>query len=1114
MKFKRTLIGCFTVITISLTFILQLNANGIKSFHGKPLQINKLGNKLSDGFVTPPDSAKPWVYMWWFDKITKTNITQHLEELKAKGVGGVMLFDVGGMPDAPYMSDKWRELFRHTASEADRLGLKIGTNICAGWPSGGSSIKPENASKMVVSSETIIKGPQHFSGNLNEPLGKSSPYEDMTVQAFPISNEILNQKPTITASNDSEDLKGVLDGNYMTSWHSGAEGKQWILVDFGELHLVDWTWIDMEGLVSIESSDDGIAFNPLVTLNGAQFNTIYGPVPSTKARWFRIVLPKNATVHDFALGTRIDVERFALLAAKRAVTNPLGVTAIPQADQVRFVRKDLVALPDDNPLHVSAMIDLTGKLSTDGTLNWDVPAGTWKVVRIGCTPTGIAAGDGLLPDYLSPTATDLNYEKAMKPLVGDAGTLVGRTYQYFHEDNVEIGGIYSWTPKLLEQFKLRRGYDPTPYLSAMAGEIVENAGITDRFLADVRRTIADCVADGHYGRWAELAHADGMKVRAEAGGQFHPRLLCVDGLMNQGRVDVPLAEFWESYHWKENQLDPHNHHDIDMFSRPGWDEAAQNVNAKQASSAAHLYGKRLVGSEAFTSLGNRAHWGVAPSDLLLYANIAFCEGINAISIHGSATSGPENGKPGKEFAAGTHFNHNVTWWNQGAEQFLSYLSRCQYMLQQGLFVADVLYYNGDEAPNVVPPKHIDPSRGFGYDYDVCNTEILLSRLSVKNGRIILPDGASYRVLVLPDRPVLPLSVAFKIKELVAAGATVIGPKPERTPGLAGYPKSDQQLREVANKVWGTTTASPILQHSYGKGKVVFGMSIKEVLSKTAVSPDFAFQSNNENALLDFIHRRSEDAEIYFVTNRRASLLQADCTFRVSGKQPELWDPVTGKQQDLQQFESKDGCTSISLEFEPYGSMFVIFRKEIPNSISGSQNSAQANFPKLKPIQELTGPWTVQFDPQWFYPANGLTADESKGMVVFEKLEDWSKRSEPAIKYFSGTAVYRQTFLFQPTSQKQRLFLDLGKVNGTVKVRFNNKDLGVVWCYPWRVEIADVIKPGENNLEIEVVNLWPNRLIGDANLPAKDRQTWHRYGTNPNQPLLPSGLLGPVEIFGN
>jgi hypothetical protein len=1073
--------------------------------------VARAGTDLPGEFLTPPDSAKPWVNMWWIGTITPTNITQHLEELKAKGVGGVMLVDLGAMDDAPYMSDKWRELFRHTVREADRLGLKVGVNTCPGWPSGGPWITPENSSWMVVCSETVIKGPQKFSGRLVEPKAKGTLYADVAVHAFPIPDGNSNPQPVITASGNPGELLNLLDGNFNTTWNSGADDKPWILVDFGRTHVVDWTWIDVVGQVVIEASDDAVAFKPVATLNGPNANTIYEAVPSTTARWFRIGVPKDATVRDFALGTRAEVERFARLAAKRAITNPLGVTATRQANQVSLVREELAALPGDHPLHIRDRVDLTGKVSDDGTLDWDVPPGRWKVVRIGGTTTGIgvAFGKGLLADYLSPAAMEQHYEKGIKPVVGDAGALVGKTLLYSIEDNVEIEGMYSWTPRLQEEFRKRRGYNPAPYLSAMAGEIVDNVEITDRFLADVRRTIADCVADGHYGRWAELAHADGMKVRAEAGGQHHPRLLCNDGLMNQGRMDVPVAEFWELELWKENQWAPADHH---VITTPGWDEAAQNVNAKQAASAGHLYGKRIVASEAFTTGGRLQHWSQAPSRLLRHANTAFCEGVNAMAIHGSATSGPEDGMPGKSVFGGIHFNHNITWWNQGAEPFLRYLTRCSYMLQQGLFVADVLYYSGDEAPNFVPPKNIDPSRGFGYDYDVCNTEILLTRLSVKDGRIVLPDGMSYRVLVLPDRPVIPLSVTRKIQELVAAGATVTGPKPQRTPGLSDYPKSEQQLKTIANKVWGTKTASPLLQRSYGKGRVVGGLSIREVLAKAGVPPDFAFQSKMEDALVDFIHRRSDDAEIYFVVNRRASTLHADCTFRVSGKQPELWNPVTGEQRDLPRFESKDGRTSVPLEFEPYGAMFVVFRKGIQKSQRGRQNSAEVNFPDLSQTQELAGPWTVQFDPQWFYPTDGLSGDQARGLMVFDKLEDWAKRSEPAVRNFSGTGVYRRVFSMQPPVPGQRLFLDLGTVKETARVRLNGKDLGVIWCSPWRVEITAAAKPGENALEIEVVNLWANRLVGDSKLPDGLRRTRTRMFVGwLNNDQLSSGLLGPVTI---
>jgi hypothetical protein len=605
------------------------------------------------------------------------------------------------------------------------------------------------------------------------------------------------------------------------------------------------------------------------------------------------------------------------------------------------------------------------------------------------------------------------------------------------------------------------------------------------------------VAEYHYGAWAELSHGSGMKVRAEAGGQHHPRLLCNDGLMNQGRMDVPVAEFWENSFWKENQFDPRNHHGA---VPQGWDEAAQNVNAKQMASAAHLYGKRLAASESFTSLGQRAHWRVGPADLLPYANIAFCEGVNAMTLHGSATSGPEIGMPGNAFVAGTHFNHNITWWEKGAAPFLSYLARCQHLLRQGLSIADVLYYSGDEVPNYVPPKHIDPSRGFGYDYDTCNTEILLTRLSVKDGRIVLPDGISYRMLVLPERPVIPLAVAEKIDQLVSAGATVLGPRPVRTPGLTGYPQSEARLKAIAEKLWD--------RQACGKGRVVYGPTIRETLEKDGVAPDFAFKTEMADSLMDFIHRREGDTDIYFVINRRAKTMRADCTFRASGR-PEFWDPITGKSRPATEFTDAGGCTVVPMEFGPYGSMFVMFQNGSQKKEDGSPKRGK-NFPEMKPVMEFTGRWEVRFDPKWFYPT-GETADTHAVQVVFEKLEDWTKRPEKAIKYYSGTATYRIGFESEIRDPQSRIFLDLGMVNSVASTRLNGKDLGAVWCPPYRLEVTEALQSGKNLLEIDVVNLWANRLIGDGTLPEADRRTRTNAGGYP-QELLPSGLLGPVRLL--
>lgn len=1044
-------------------------------------------NGLEKAFATPPDESKPWVMMWWMVKVTPDDITRHMEELKAKGVGGIIVFDVGQLPGVKFLSEPWRVLFRHAVKEADRLGMKVGCNVCDGWPSGGKWISPENSSWMTVSSTTTIKGPQKFSGSLPEPTGKGELYLDLAVQAFPVTDADPPQASTLTASDNPGQIPNLLDGNYNTSWKGGS-GNPWILIDFGTPHLVDRMWVDVAGDVVLEASGDGRIFRPVAKAFAPLWhNVIFENVPATRARWFRVLVPGESEVRDIALGTREEVDRFAGMAAKRALTNPLGVTGTPQADQVAFVRKDLVPMSDDRPLKTGKMIDLTPRCAPDGTLTWDVPTGVWKVVRIGQTTTGIGCGGGLLTDYLNTAAMDQNYGGALNLLMEDAGPLTGKTFQYFHEDNVEIGGLYSWTPGFIEEFKQRRGYDPKPYLSAMAGEIIENVEFTDRFLADIRRTIADCVADNHYGRWAELAHQRGMKVRGEAGGQHHPRLLCNDGLMNQGRVDIPAAEFWESHLWKENQQDPRNHHEA---VPPGWDEPAQNVNAKQTASAAHLYGKQLVSSESFTSLGPRQNWGVGPGDLLLYANIAFCEGINLMTIHGSATSGPQNGKPGTAFFAGTHFNHNVSWWEMAAKPFLSYLGRCQHMLRQGLFVADVLYYSGDEAPNFIPPKNLDPSRGFGYDYDVCNTEILLTRLSVKDGMIVLPDGMSYRLLVLPERQVIPLAVALKIDELVAAGATILGPKPMRTPGLTGYPQSEEQLKAITDKLW--------IRQECGKGRVLNGPAIREVLGKDGIGPDFSFATDSDSALMDFIHRRDGATEIYFVINRRAKTLRADCTFRISGKQPELWDPMTGKTRLAPEFRETDGGTVLPLELAPYGSVFVVFT-DTPACVS--QPSVH-NFPGYEPVMELTGAWEVKFDPEWGGPET----------VQFDRLVDWTTRPEPGIRIYSGNATYRKTFDLPSGLEKGRsLSLNLGTVKNVATVRLNGRDLGVVWAEPCTIGISDAVKPSGNILEVEVVNLWRNRMIGDAALPPAQRLTRSNITMNPNDKLVVSGLLGPVKI---
>ena len=529
-------------------------------------------------------------------------------------------------------------------------------------------------------------------------------------------------------------------------------------------------------------------------------------------------------------------------------------------------------------------------------------------------------------------------------------------------------------------------------------------------------------------------------------------------------------------------------------------------------------------------------WSLGPADLKPYANDAFCEGINRIMLHQATCQPPSDGKPGYEFCAGQHWNPNITWWEHSSP-FFSYLARCQFMLQQGLFVGDVCFYLGERPPTLVPPKYIIPSLGPGYDCDYCNSEVLLTRMSVKDGRIVLPDGMSYLLLVLQNctstspeickevsryqklnvSPVpskaMSLEVITKIRELVLNGATVVGPPPEYAAGLKNYPKCDEQIRKIATELWGNLDGKNLTVNWFGKGRVVWGKTPREILSDDGVKPDFSFTGQAlQPEKFDYIHRTTNDSEIYFIINRTNNPEQADFTFRIAGKQPEIWDPVTGEIRQAITFRQANGNTSLPLKLDRFGSCFMIFRNPVSMD---KTNKTRQNFETFKQVAEMDSSWQVTFDPIWGGP----------GEVKFPKLVNWINRTEDGIKYYSGKATYRKTFdLIQKANpaiksdeKGERLFLDLGNVKNVAEVRLNGTNLGILWCAPWRVEITEASREKENILEIDVINLWANRVIGDLNLPkgkrfTKTHDSFRFDMLQPTTPLLDSGLLGPVQIL--
>jgi hypothetical protein len=491
---------------------------------------------------------------------------------------------------------------------------------------------------------------------------------------------------------------------------------------------------------------------------------------------------------------------------------------------------------------------------------------------------------------------------------------------------------------------------------------------------------------------------------------------------------------------------------------------------------------------------------------------AFLNGLNRMVFHQYTHQPSSEMKPGWQYGAGTHFDRNLTWWEQ-ARSFFQYLARCQFLLQKGTFVADACYFYGEGATAFVPSReYVRPALPFGSDFDAVNAEVLLRDMAVKQGRLVLPGGMSYRVLVLPERDTLSPKVVRKLTDLVTAGAIVLGPRPVRTPGLTNYPRSDEETRTLADGLWGPGQARQAGENKLGRGRIFWGKPLSEVLGSIGLGSDFMFAGRSRPAavetqtkeapVLDFIHRRDGDADIYFVVNRRERWeASVKCTFRVSGKLPEIWNPVTGETRAAVCYAQAEGKTSLPLEFPPHGSLFIVFRQPISAATRGK---GRGNFASLRSLLDVRGPWRVAFDPAWGGPES----------VEFDELTSWTKRAEAGIKYYSGTATYRKTFDLPEAADLKdgRLFLDLGEVRYVAEARLNGQALGVVWTAPWRLEITKAARPGANVLEIDIINLWPNRVIGDSLLPPSKRLTKTNVTFEKGTPLLESGLLGPVRIL--
>ena len=742
--------------------------------------------------------------------------------------------------------------------------------------------------------------------------------------------------------------------------------------------------------------------------------------------------------------------------------------------------EDFPSQPNEEDFHLNEVQNLTSKVDAAGRLTWNVPAGDWEILRIGYTDsdarvsTSSGGWQGLAIDHLDHTAFESYWNENVQPLINDAQPYVGKSLRYLVTDSWELGGT-NWTSRFREEFQRRRGYDLIPYLPVVSGRIVESRDVSNRFLNDFRKTIGDLIRDEHYAVFARFAAQNGLGIHPESGG---PHGAPIDALRTLGLSTFPQTEFWA-------KSATHRSTDAERFF------------VKEASSAAHTYGKTVVAGEGMTSIGpqwEEAIW----NDLKPTFDQAICSGLNLLFWHTFTSAPKQFGLPGREYFAGTHLNPNVTWWNY-AGPFIAYINRIQAVMQQGLPVADVLYYYGDRVPNFVQLKSADPAHVLpGYDYDVIDEGVLTSGLSVVNGRVSLKNGMSWRLLDIGDRPNISLDALRKVRDLVAAGATVIGKRPERTTGLA---KTDAEVRTIAAQVWGNCGDAGQCEHQFGKGRVFCGVPADTLLKKRQILPDFEYHAATGAAELDYVQRRQGETDIYFIRNIEPDSVEAEVILRASAKDPELWHPDSGAVEKATVYQdTSDGRIKLPLALEPYGSILVVLR---PGS-SAHVPSPKHDVPNLPPPQTIEGNWTVGFPPHWGAPSS----------VEFPRLQSWTENTNPGIKYFSGTAMYSRQIDIPADDLRANtsLYLDLGDVREIARVTLNGKDLGIAWKKPFRIALDGAAKPGSNQLQVAVANLWPNRLIGDQLLPLEKRFTRTNITKfKADSPLLPSGLLGPVRL---
>lgn len=1034
-------------------------------------------------FTTAPDSIQTSVYWYWIsDNISKEGVIKDLEAMKKVGINRAFIGNIG-LDEIPYgkakmFSDEWWDVLHTALKTATRLNIQIGLFNGPGWSqSGGPWIKPEQSMRYLTSSQTMVKGPLAFNSKLAIPHKN---FQDVKVLAYPVaadySEDISSLHPKLSADQSVDSLNNLMDGKLNTAVQL-KDSKLTLMIAAPSKYTARSLTINTTQKPGTITGDIQAKINnEYVTLkhftidrSNPALNTgfiPYGPatisIPATTASEFRLIISKASPgmgIGELKLSSTPMVENYIEKSLAK-----MWPTPHPNWDSYQWPQQPVEA--SKYVIDPSKVVDVTKFMSADGTLNWQVPAGNWIIERTGMAPTEVTnapappEGRGREVDKLSKEHVADHFKAFLGEIQKRIPAEDRKSWKVTVEDSYETGS-QNWTDAMLPEFKAKYHYDPIPYLPVLQGKVVGSEEKSDRFLWDLRRLVADDVSFKYVGGLRDVSHQHGLTTWLENYGHWgYPG----EFLQYGGQSDEIGGEFWS-----------------------GGDLG--DIENRAASSSAHIYGKTKVSAESFTAAGNP--FGRYPAVFKKRGDRFFTEGINNTLLHVYVHQ-PEDVAPGLTAWFGVEFNRHNTWFFD-MDVLLKYLKRCNYMLQQGHYIADVAYFIGEDAP--VMTGVINPALPAGYSFDYMNADVIKQRITVKNGKLMLPNSISYNILVLPQMQTMRPELLTRIKELVQQGAVVLGPKPLRSPSMENYPSADQQVKTLAAQLWGKVDGKTVKVNRYGKGMVISGMDMQQALNLVKVQPDAKITGSDS---ILFIHRQLADASVYFVSNQKTVPVKFKAAFRINGKRPELWNAIDGSTRELTAYKQSGGTTTIPLELAPLESAFIVFRNPSPGNGTG-----KSNYPSTLKTDEITQPWTVQFDQKMRGPAQPVT---------FTKLTDWSESDNDAIKYYSGTAVYHNTFNVDKVEKGNRYIIDLGLARAIAKVTVNGVEVGGTWTPPYQVDITSALKPGTNKLEIKVVNTWLNRLAGDAKLPAAERKTSVIYGPKADTKLEPSGLLGPVKIL--